>query len=485
MKHLGLLALLLVGCGGGGEADDSPCAAKAGAFGPLSTRCDRFVDAQGRVFVLHGMNARVEGLFDVSFSDGRTALEPIPPFTLEDARRLRQLGFNFLRLPINWSGLEPTETGGIDAAYLERIAATVDLCRQAGVLVLLDFHQDAYSKEIGEDGAPLWAIQPPPDMLLGGPLTDLGDRRLSPQVMRSFATFFGSAEPGPRLRTRFAAAAAAVARRFASDDTVFAYEIMNEPVAADAELPRFHAEVARAIRAVDTRHLIAFEPTAYRNQLDIADVPATTFEQQFGLGGMIYAPHIYTVSFSSNESLRQSFTRADLRPSNAAAVNEGLAWGAPVLITEWGYGPADTRAKDYLELQTDIQDELMLSAAFWVWKEDSQGSWGMYERTATGWNERPLLRNALSRPRPEAIAGWPQRWSYDRAARRFTLAFTGSAKVTAPSLIYIPGPDDFPATLTVTCDTRPVTPSPTRDPATGLIAIPCNGPGQHDIVVTP
>src|SRR5215813_7020836 len=124
------------------------------------------------------------------------------------------MGFNALRLPVNWSALEPKDGGGYDEAYVKRVVDVIDIAGAAGLVVLVDFHQDAYSKEIGEDGAPLWAISPPPKMLLQGPLTDLGTRRTSTQVLAAFATFFGSMPEGAMLRTRFAAAVAHVAERF-------------------------------------------------------------------------------------------------------------------------------------------------------------------------------------------------------------------------------------------------------------------------------
>lgn len=86
---------------------------------------------------------------------------------------MHELGLDFLRLPINWSAIEPTQST-YDEAYLDRVDAAVQCAARANVYVMIDLHEDAYSKEIGEDGAPLWAIQPPPAMLLQGPLTDLG-----------------------------------------------------------------------------------------------------------------------------------------------------------------------------------------------------------------------------------------------------------------------------------------------------------------------
>src|SRR5262245_49542700 len=69
----------------------------------------RLVDVRGREVTLRGVNARAEGIFDVTFDDGRLPLEPIPVFDRGDARRMRAFGFNLLRLPINWSALEPVE----------------------------------------------------------------------------------------------------------------------------------------------------------------------------------------------------------------------------------------------------------------------------------------------------------------------------------------------------------------------------------------
>src|SRR5436309_10315597 len=112
----------------------------------------RLLDERRREVTLRGVNARVEGVFDVTFGDGRLPLEPIPVFDDGDAATMARFGLNLLRLPISWSALEPVRCR-FDAAYLDRIAAVVALCRAHGIVVLLDFHQDAFSKEIGEDGA--------------------------------------------------------------------------------------------------------------------------------------------------------------------------------------------------------------------------------------------------------------------------------------------------------------------------------------------
>lgn len=448
-------------------------------FAPLRPRCGLLADEDGRTVLLRGVNARVEGLFDVTFDDGRTPLQPIPDFTDEDARRMRALGFDFLRLPVNWSGLEPQDRSprAFDEAYVARLRAVLDICRAHGIYVLVDWHQDAYSKEIGEDGAPLWAISPPPERLLEGPLTDLAARRVSPQVLAAFDTFFDDAEPGPTLRGRFAEAVVHLVEALRGDATVVGFEVYNEPVASDEETRRLNELVAAAIVAADPSRLSFFEPPASpRNFTGRAALPRTPF----AVPGGVYAPHSYTLAFSGTELQRMTFTRETLRPTHTSAVREAAAWGTPLVIGEWGYDPNGIRAEEYLLFNVELMDEYAESWAFWVWKERSQGSWGLHDYDAeTGaWTERPLLVRMLSRPRPERIAGWPRRFGFDAAAGVLEIRFRGEDGIVAPTTIYLP--ERAPASFRVTCDGAEV-PGLVRDGATGLVDVPCNGDGEHVI----
>src|SRR5262249_56440763 len=87
----------------------APPAAHAGLGGRRVHFADgRLRDQRGREVTLRGVNARVQGIFDDTFTDGRLPLEPLPVFDAGDADAMRSFGFNLLRLPISWSGLEPT-----------------------------------------------------------------------------------------------------------------------------------------------------------------------------------------------------------------------------------------------------------------------------------------------------------------------------------------------------------------------------------------
>jgi len=141
-----------------------------------------FRDGQGRHLLFRGYNAKVTTLFDVTFSDGRTPEETFPDLSEAEAARIEQLGWNVLRIPVSWSGLEP-HPQQYSAAFLAKLDTVLAKAAAHHFYIFVDMHQDAYSKEIGEDGQPLWAIVPPPTMLLQGPYDDA--RRTTGQVLNA------------------------------------------------------------------------------------------------------------------------------------------------------------------------------------------------------------------------------------------------------------------------------------------------------------
>lgn len=441
---------------------------------PFGTRCGQLVDAQGRVVILRGVNARVEGIFDVTFDDGRTALEPIPALDASDLEAMKGWGFDALRLPINWSALEPTETGGFDEAYLDRVEAVLDLAEAAGVVALVDFHEDAYSKEIGEDGAPLWAIVPPPPMLLEGPLEDLGDRRLSKPVLDAFDTFFGPSADGAYLRERFSAAAEHVAKRLSAHPAVMGFEIFNEPVTDDAGIARLNDAAFARVRAAAPDKLYLFEPPATRNIIDSATIGAGS------IGPLsVYAPHVYTHAFTANAG-SIVMTKDDLARSNLRAREEAAGYEAPLVITEWGFDPKLPNAADYFRFEQEAQDDAMASAFFWVWKEMSQGAWGCFDHdAATGaFTPRAAMQAALAHARPSRIAGFPRAFSYDAGARRFSMTFYADASVDGAHEIIVPDPI---GALSARCDGEAVTAS--REGTRVTVACGAGDGRDHQLVL--
>jgi endoglycosylceramidase len=378
---------------------------------PLWSDGTNLRDDQGRIAVLRGVNARVNGVFDVTFDDGRTELEPIPTLDDADCARMHELGIDFLRLPINWSAIEPTQ-GTYDDSYLDRVDAAVQCAARANVYVLIDLHEDAYSKEIGEDGAPLWAIQPPPTMLLQGPLTDLGDRRTSAQVTAAFNTFFADGDPSG-LQAAFDDMLDHVARRWADDPAVIGFELFNEPPVGENLVDAFSATAAARVRAAAPDKLVLFEPTALRNLVDFAPKAQAPFPVE----NAVYAPHIYTHVFAADPTPLMNLDPADLEASVMGARAEATASHTPLVIGEYGIGPTQPNADLWMGVQAQLHDRYLASDAFWVWKEESQASWGVFDKIGDTWTERPQVIAWISRPHAARLAGTVVANEYDYTTR--------------------------------------------------------------------
>ncbi|MBW0493636.1 hypothetical protein O181_033351 [Austropuccinia psidii MF-1] len=67
-------------------------------------------------------------------------------------------GFNFVRLVICWEALEHAGPGVYDRQYIDYIVKLVQLCQQHQLLVLIDAHQDVWSRFSGGSGAPGWTL---------------------------------------------------------------------------------------------------------------------------------------------------------------------------------------------------------------------------------------------------------------------------------------------------------------------------------------
>jgi hypothetical protein len=160
----GVLLLLVTGLAVG---SGPPVQAAAGDRSPVTvsvTATDStptLRDADGREVTLRGFN--VSGstkLAESGFLPFRSTAD-----AARSAQAMRdQTGANVVRFLINWGAIEPT-AGASNTAYLDSVAAQLQAFTSRGFYVLLDYHQDLYSRYLFNtgswytgDGAPNWVI---------------------------------------------------------------------------------------------------------------------------------------------------------------------------------------------------------------------------------------------------------------------------------------------------------------------------------------
>jgi endoglycosylceramidase len=430
-------------------------------------------DAQGRQVLLRGVN--VDGLVDYYRRDlsvsypidsaryARGACPHDDP-TVEgvvvcerDFAQMRPLGYDAIRLNLSWSLLEPSP-GHIDGRYIDRVAQVVGWARSVSIYVILDMHQDAWSKYLystsrdhciapyqairGYDGAPRWAsIHTQPVCALNG------TRELDPAVEEDFAKFFDDAKApdGVGLRDHFTAAVAALARRFRNDPTVAGYDLLNEPTffkvpGTDASvLLPFYAKVIDGVlhRVHGFRQLFFIEPGALRDVTDVSNI-TVSWSRYSSYRNVVYEPHIYTRTFTP--------PTFPMDGGYLSAIADARHLGLPLWVGEFGCNPADTRtilSADYGE-----QDAFGLGGSLWLWKENANDInptvfWGIYGPPfGPGVPQRERIR-LTSRTYPLYTAGNLQGLDYDATTGRFSMQATSRAvpfgENSRATVLFIPG----------------------------------------------
>lgn len=131
----------------------------------IETRDGEFIDSKGRVVTFRGINiAAKTPLTDTKHlkEEGKVSFVNTP-FSIEDAEihftRLKYLGFNLLRWVVPWEAICPNKPGEYDKNYLSYLESIIALAEKYDFYVLIDFHQDVWSRFTGGSGAPLWTLE--------------------------------------------------------------------------------------------------------------------------------------------------------------------------------------------------------------------------------------------------------------------------------------------------------------------------------------
>jgi endoglycosylceramidase len=111
-----------------------------------------FIDDEGRVVVLHGGNVVYKLPPYTPISD---KFDPLFSFNDKDFEYFKQFGFNAVRLGISWEGLETSE-GVYSEEYLNKTEELIKKFQENNIYVLLDAHQDMFSRKFCGEGVPLF-----------------------------------------------------------------------------------------------------------------------------------------------------------------------------------------------------------------------------------------------------------------------------------------------------------------------------------------
>lgn len=339
----------------------------------------RITDELGRQVLLRGVNVVQLGDYYQADPDS----PPTFPLTEADFARIASMGFDVVRLVLHWSALQP-QPGGIDDAELDRIAQALDWARAHDVYVVLDLHQDAWSKHlftppdetcppgfspsIGWDGAPPWATYTD-----GQSTCQVGTREFSPAVAHAFESFWvdRAGPDGTGIQTHFMQVWQALAARFGADPVVAGYDLFNEPhpgysagATDTALLAAFYRRTIEAIRDSEQAagappKPVFFEPSVLWSGFGAGPIPPPGFTDD---DGIVFAPHLYAGSFT----LTPGF---GVDEGFEAAATAASTYGATFWSGEWGwFGNPETDAAKVARY-AQLEDAHAVGGAWWSWRQ--------------------------------------------------------------------------------------------------------------------
>ena len=450
-------------------------------------------DANNRVVLLHGVNVVYKHPPYIAYPDPGMPWD----FDATDAARMQSLGFNVVRLGIEWQALEPGSGGpnqpkictpgvpgdphefnrALAESYLHHVAATVRLLSRYGIYTLLDMHQDVYNAGFRGEGAPDWAVctDDVPIVPTGGRWSN---NYSNPQLDTAVHHFWTNDVVGD-LQGQYDLVWATVARYFRDDPWVVGYDPYNEPFSTETQtaaqstftgnLECFYTGSAHtgflangasplvcpsdvpgegvipSIEAVDHRHLIFVEPDIY--WVTGGNIPSQLGPMPFQR--VVFNFHVYCGDRSPITGNPSDLLRC-LQSEETAAAEQDItrlsmssqyqSSGPAIFMSEFGA----TTSTALAGFDTEWAGLNQVGWAYWAWKyyDDPTGSSAEGLVLPDG-NYSPIV-SVLSRTYPQEVAGIANSVLFNPFTGAFNMTYAPSLSARGPTVVVVAASQHYP-----------------------------------------
>ncbi len=423
-----LAALYMSACSDHNDASTVVDQQVAQAMSWLQADGNRIADELGRTVLLRGFN-HIGLRSDRNHppyrdEEGRTnpAAELFELQDIEDSdfAAIAGMGLNSLRLVVTWEFAQPDPPPApYNEAYFRLIDNFIAKAKAHGLYVIFDFGQFGWGRAAGGNaGAPAWTISDTCASLPGP--TGSAPPQASASVSCNYFNFWQNDENnGAGLQDHYVNLWRFVAQRYRDEPAIAMYDLLNEPFGGPIppgvfELQfmfPFYQRLSAAIREIDPRHAIAFQPEL----LHAIGVP-TPVAAPIGIDNAIYIPHEYTASYfiqrvnPAYTPLQDPITQLYLNIANT----EAQIFSTPWMIGETGWtrsteadgvgGPIpaiDEQApRDFARDFTRAADAFQIGWQWFAYSSIDEA----YGINFGGELDDPLIRE-LARPFPRAVGG--------------------------------------------------------------------------------
>ncbi len=450
-------------------------------------------DADNRVVLLHGTNVVYKHAPYIAYPD------PGEPwnFTAADAARMQSLGFNIVRLGIEWQGLEPGSGGpnqpgictpgapgnphefnlAVADRYLAHVAATVKLLSRYGISTLLDMHQDVYNENFRGEGAPDWAV-----CTDGVPIVAKGGRwsnnYSNPQLDTAVHHFWTNDVVG-NLQGQYDLVWATVAKYFSANPWVVGYDPYNEPFSTETQtaagstftgnLECFYTGkshtgflangtsplvcpsdvpndgVIPSIQAVDHHHLIFLEPDIY--WVSGGNIPSQLGPMPFQR--LVFNFHVYCGDRSPVtgnptdllQCLQSEQTAASEQDITRLSMSSQYQSSGPaIFMSEFGA----TTSTALAGFDTEWAGLNQVGWTYWAWKYYDDPTGSSAEGLVLPDGDYSPIVTVLSRTYPQAVAGVASSVIFNPFTGSFNMTYTPSLSARGPTVVDVAASQHYP-----------------------------------------
>ena len=450
----------------------------------------------GRYSIFHGVNVVVKL---PPFIPDTEKFDPYFSFTDEDITILKRLGINLVRLGIIWESIEYAE-GEYNSTHLEKMSTIVSKLEENEITVIIDAHQDMFSRLFCGEGAPkfyaenmTYAIDcktniisrlfglfsaciplntnnwryneeglPEIEDCIAGSFIDY---HKSPELMSIYDSFFKN-ENG--VLDAFVNFWKFLAKKFKGRKNVLGYDLWNEPWASNLWtdlkslipgyvdnhiLIDFYSKIDAGIAEIDPDYTMLFEPIPFPDTLPLFGGQALgTFTQtpvNNTIRKQIFNVHSYCCAADQNAckdgepkmsdatGMCAEFHDRKLKKNKQQANDIGV----PIIVTE--FGACSSSKACYYEMIgfEKAADKYLTSWAYWMYKSYNDHTTTAAENQEGIFNEdgtiQKMKEKALSRTYIQYFQGLPLEVFFNDDTSEFLARFKYDRNINKPSVLYL------------------------------------------------
>ena len=449
----------------------------------------------GRYAIFHGVNVVVKL---PPFIPDTENFDPYFSFTDEDIEILKKLGINLVRLGVIWESIEYAE-GQYNSTHLEKISEIVSKLEKNDITVIIDAHQDMFSRLFCGEGAPKFYTEnmtyakdcksniisrlfglftaciplstnnwrynedglPEIEDCVAGSFIDY---HKSPELMSIYDSFFKN-ENG--VLDAFVGFWKFVAKKFKGRKNILGYDIWNEPWASNLWtdlkslipgyidnhiLLDFYSKIDSGISEIDEDYTMLFEPIPFPDTLPLFGGHALgTFSKtpvNNTIRKQMFNVHSYCCAADQNickdgePKMSDANTCADFHDrklkKNKQQAND---IGIPIIVTE--FGACSSSKACYYEMIgfEKAADKYLTSWAYWMFKSYHDHTTTAAENEEGIFNDDGTLQNmkekALSRTYIQYFQGVPLEVNFNDDTRNFFAKFKYDKNIKESSVLYL------------------------------------------------